>query len=329
MKYTFAVLLLPVLIGTYSFCQIPNFQHVVIIVQENRTPDNLFQGLCGANRALCPTPYNLQNFGINSQGQKIPLVPVTLGTSYDLGHTHGDFVAMCDLDPATNQCKMDAADKVTCSPSQSCPPNPQFQYVQNSDVGPYLTLAQQYGWANYMFQTNQGPSAPAHQYIFAGTSARNESDDMNATFVAENPSGLGCLVPLNAPYHLISPQTAPREITFTNNALGAVCFSHPTMASLLDEYNLTWKYYSAGSNSIWTAPNWIRDICLPDSTFTTCTGSEWNNNVDLVPKNVLTDIAACKLANVTWVTPTGQNSDHAGGNHTAGPHLRGRGEPCL
>jgi phospholipase C len=318
-KCTFAVLLLLVLIGTCSFCQIPNFQHVVIIFQENRTPDNLFQGLCGANRALCPTPYNLQNFGINSQGQKIPLVPVTLGTSYDLGHTHHDFMVMCDLDPATNQCKMDGADKITCWPSLSCPPNPQFQYVQSSDVGPYLALAQQYGWANYMFQTNQGPSAPAHQFIFAGTSARTESDDMNATFVAENPGGLGCLSHLNATYELISPQTAPREIPFTNNPLGTVCFSHPTMASLLDEHNLTWKYYSAGSNSIWTAPNWIRDICLPDSTFTTCTGGEWNNNVDLVPKDVLTDIAACKLANVTWVTPTGQNSDHAGGNQTGGP----------
>jgi phospholipase C len=91
------------------------------------------------------------------------------------------------------------------------------------------------------------------------------------------------------------------------------------MASLLDEYNLTWKYYSAGSNAIWTAPIWIQDICLPDSTFTACTGSEWMNNVDLVPKDVLSDIADCKLANVTWVTPSGQNSDHPGSNQTGGP----------
>ena len=26
--------------------QIPNFRHIVVMVQENRTPDNLFQGLC-------------------------------------------------------------------------------------------------------------------------------------------------------------------------------------------------------------------------------------------------------------------------------------------
>ena len=28
---------------------VPTIQHVVIIFQENRTPDNLFQGLCSAN----------------------------------------------------------------------------------------------------------------------------------------------------------------------------------------------------------------------------------------------------------------------------------------
>ena len=28
--------------------QLSNFKHVVVIVQENRTPDNLFQGLCSA-----------------------------------------------------------------------------------------------------------------------------------------------------------------------------------------------------------------------------------------------------------------------------------------
>ena len=39
--------LLLVWFGTVAaHAQISNFQHVVVIVQENRTPDNLFQGLC-------------------------------------------------------------------------------------------------------------------------------------------------------------------------------------------------------------------------------------------------------------------------------------------
>jgi phospholipase C len=214
---------------------------------------------------------------------------------------------------------MDGANKTGCHPAANCPSNAQFQFVKTSDVAPYVMLAQQYGWANFMFQTNQGPSAPAHQFIFAGTSAPTENDDLNATFVAENPSGLGCLAPLNAAYKLISPQTAPNEFNLLNNPLGTVCFSHPTMASLLDSNNRTWKYYTPLAGSIWTAPNWIRDICVPNSDYTQCTGTEWKNNVDLSPTDVLTDIAHCKLANVSWVIPTGQNSDHPGGNHNSGP----------
>src|SRR5215467_2229841 len=43
---------------------IPTFQHVVVIVQENRTPDNLFQGLCTTPTICSTTPttsqYNIQ-----------------------------------------------------------------------------------------------------------------------------------------------------------------------------------------------------------------------------------------------------------------------------
>src|SRR5712692_6353349 len=71
--------------------------------------------------------------------------------------------------------------------------------------------------------------------------------------------------------------------------------------------------------SIWTAPNSIHEICLPDPGFTTCTGPEWTNNVDLTPSDVLTDIGNCQLRDVTWVIPTGQNSDHARSNNGGGP----------
>ena len=38
-------------------------------------------------------------------------------------------------------------------------------------LDPYFQLAEQYGFANYMFQTNQGPSYSAHQFLFSGTAA--------------------------------------------------------------------------------------------------------------------------------------------------------------
>jgi phospholipase C len=41
--------------------------------------------------------------------------------------------------------------------------------------------------------------------------------------------------------------------------------------------------------------------------------------VDLTPADVLKDIAACNLRSVSWVIPSGQNSDHARGNDGGGP----------
>src|ERR1700739_1618104 len=132
--------------------------HIVVIFQENRTPDNLFHDSGFMTRGA-----DIATTGLNSLGQTITLMPTPLGVPYDLNHSHPAFVAMYDGG------KMDGADKVTVSCSTSatnCPPaNPQFLYVQNSDVGPYFQLAEQYTFGDRMFQTNQGPSFPAHQFI--------------------------------------------------------------------------------------------------------------------------------------------------------------------
>jgi len=316
-----AAFLLLVLAGTThpaSAAPIPSFQHVVLVVQENRTPDNLFQGLCGANRVLCPTPYDLQDFGIDSKGNQVPLALNSLGGPYDPGHGHHAFVQMCNLDPTTNQCRMNGLPSTSCSLGKCS-----FDYIDPTEAAPYVSLAQQYGWANFMFQTNQGPSAPAHQFLFAGTSAPDSADDKSAIFVAENPPAPagGCLARLNAVYKVISPATAPKESSILNSPLGTFCFSHQTMATLLDSHipPLTWKYYNPGAGSIWTAPNWIQEICQPDSGYTKCTGPEWSANLDMNPAHVLSDITACSLADVVWVIPTGQNSDHAGKGNTGGP----------
>ena len=68
--------------------------------------------------------------------------------------------------------KMDGANFVQCIPNggASCPINPEFEYVDPADVIPYFYLAVNYGFANRMFQSNQGPSLPAHQFIIGATS---------------------------------------------------------------------------------------------------------------------------------------------------------------
>lgn len=58
-----------------------------------------------------------------------------------------------------------------------------FHYVDPAEVQPYFEMAEQYTFADRMFQTHQGPSFPAHQFIIAGTSAPTATSDL---FAAEN-----------------------------------------------------------------------------------------------------------------------------------------------
>ena len=71
-------------------------KHVIVIFQENRTPDNLFQGLCTANGGVpgCNASGaggNLRHRStyVDADGQTVPLTPVGLATNFDLDHSHG------------------------------------------------------------------------------------------------------------------------------------------------------------------------------------------------------------------------------------------------
>jgi hypothetical protein len=324
MRFLSALLLLVGLSSSAAPAQIAQFKHVVVIVQENRTPDNLFQGLCAAPYGACAVPpsslapYDIQTSNWANGTGTIQPSPVALASAYDLGHSHESFNEMCDfVSGSTPKCLMDGAAGVVCGPKKSlCPPDPQFKFVDNSTgiLNPYLALATQYGWANYMFQTNQGPSFPAHQFIFGGTSAPSPSDDANGIFAAENvsPDGssAGCLAPPTTLVNLVSPNPAPPPYGIETSKIYP-CFEHQTMADLVPD----WKYYSAAPNSIWEAPNAINHICLPSEG--TCTG--WGAHVVINPSRVLADISRCNFHDLTWITPTAANSDHAELNDGGGP----------
>ncbi len=269
-------------------------KHIVVIVQENRTPDNLFHGLPGADIAIT---------GVNSKGEIITLQPTNLSIGWDLGHHHADFEAMYDGG------KMDGADKIgvgcTGTPA-GCPPNPQFQYVDPAQLQPYFQLAEKYTFGDRMFQSNQGPSMPAHQYLISGTSAPSVGGAYGAFFEAENPmpaGDTGCnLSPAGQTVALIDPSGI--ESVFVRP-----CFEHPTLNDSLDKANISWRYYAPSAGSIWTGPNAIQHLA---------TGPDWAK-VIIPETTVLTDIASGNLAQVVWVTPDGTESDHALLNNGTGP----------
>jgi len=282
--------------STTTTTQIPvvKFQHVVVIVQENRTPDNLFH-----DPVLMARGADIASSGLNSSGATVPLTSSPLAINYDLSHVHSSFVAMYDGG------KMDAADKIPAYCNLNpCPPNPQYMYVQASDAGPYFQMAEQYTFGDRMFQTNQGPSFPAHQFILSGTSAPTATSNL---FAAENPAGgAGCAAAANSLVAIIDPGGKESSQMYP-------CFEHPTLSDELDAKGISWRYYAPNASSIWTAPNAIQHMCQAQTQNgqLACTGTTWSNVV-IPPSQVLTDIANNQLPTVSWVIPAGQNSDHPG-----------------
>jgi phospholipase C len=348
----------------------PKFKHVIVVFQENRTPDNLFQGLLSWP-GIDPKKYDIQPSGMvagtckNPQASSINggswdpttcsitggtedkrcLEPQPLAGGYDPSHRHCAFLTMYDKG------KMDGAGfvKDNCHKAKDCTNGGageflSYKFVPNIQhrLDPYLEIAAEYGWANRMFQTNQGPSFPAHQYLFGGTSAQNSEDDKKAVFIAENPGGImiarhaypGCLSPPQESNQVISPQPAgeqcpagctcysngSKECKITQDTEHNLCFDHPTLATLLDQHQLGWKYYAPSQGSIWNAPHSIKDVCRPDYTTGKCTGADYKN-VDFDLSHVVQDIndSSCKLAAVSWVIPDGQCSDHAASSRGGGP----------
>ncbi len=194
---------LATLTATPAFAQV-TFQHIIIVVQENRSVDNLF----GDPNTTLPAGVNLSPVGYfngNGNGNNpISLTPAAMTADFNPDHSNKSFVDTCNLQ--TNGACLINGDptQVNCGGGSDCCTG-QYQndsyckingqwdylwikYVDNStnQIQPYFDLANTYGFANYFFQTNEGPSFPAHQFLFGGTSAPSASSPL---FSAENPVG--------------------------------------------------------------------------------------------------------------------------------------------
>jgi phospholipase C len=274
----------------------PKISHIVIIVQENRTPDDLFNGLPGANTARS---------GLNSKGEVVPLKPISLTAPYDLSHTHQSFVTeynagqMNGFNNASSTCRS----VTVCIPQEVRA----YGYVPRSEVQPYFAMAEQYAFADDMFQTNEGPSFPAHQYIVSGTSAIANGSPLRAAENPIRPNGIdtgGCDSPSGSLVTLIDASGNEGQSIFP-------CFSRISMMELLDRKSLTWRYYQAQPGAgLWNAPDALVGIRAR---------AGYAHNVVTPPARVLTDIATGKLADVVWVTPTALASDHALATNGSGP----------
>jgi hypothetical protein len=319
----------------FSFPNTP-VQHIIVVIQENRSPDNLFL----ADQNLVRKGAHLVSSG-SCFGTKVTLTPWQLDACFNPSHAHkGGWVPTYDGGKMDGACSIPAGLIAGCG-VPACPNSkyatcPEYTYVANTlfdgvhgILDPYFQLAEQYGFANYMFQTNQGPSFPAHQFLFAGTSAPVAyPTQFYDWFAAENLalSGdvNGCIAAKGNYVREVGPSGTESKGFTPPTPAGAIqgypCYEHRTMSDLLTANGITWKYYSSGFSSLWTAPNAIDHICQSSGVGGACEGPSFKNGE--VVKNdaqILADLglnaastADCQLPQVSWVTPDGSWSDHPG-----------------
>lgn len=252
-----------------------HIKHVVIVIQENRSFDNFFKDFPGADTV---------DAGMSTDGP-VPLHPIDLDLPVDVDHQHKAFLQEYD------EGKMDGWLQVDTLPRQD--PKFPYAYVPRSQIEPYWDMASEYTLADRMFQSNTGPSFPAHLYLIAGQSA----------FTANNPNhqetthfAWGCDSPLNATVSVIRPDGTEGPGPYP-------CLNFPTLADIALPLGITWRYYAPGLDdlgNIWSAFDAIRHIRY---------SSYWGNVISPETR-VLRDARRGDLPNITWVAPNAQNSDH-------------------
>ena len=259
-------------------------KYVIVMVQENRTVDNLFQTQPGVDT---------QSFGIDSHGNQIPLQQQDLGGTYSCSHSYPSFVKEVTV----------GFDAVKCG---LAPPDEAFSYVRPSEIKPYTALATQYAIADEVLQSNEGPSFPAHIYLIAATSGQpgshwNVAEDDNQL----NHIPSGCNAPPTQKVLQLDMTT-----TFPSKEGNKIfpCLTTPTIFDELDAAHITWKYYTPNANFIWSTPYAIQSLYQNDKA-----------DVVVPEKTVLTDIQGGTLSQVSYVIPSYGNSDHPGIGNNGGP----------
>lgn len=259
-------------------------KHVVFVVQENRTFDNIFGGPNGFPGADT----------VASGRTKTGIVPLTKIRLEDmpvtgiLDNSHRQHVKAFDGGA------LDDFDQPGSLPATS--------YVDRAETGPYWDMAAKYTLADRMFGSNSGPTYVAHQYLIAGQSGGIVDVDnaASASYLVSWSCSAGA-----------SLITSVLDNTGAEHANGPqTCMDYATLADRMAEGGYEWRYYTGstwvGGGDPFSAINRFRDgrdsahVFAPETRF-------------------LDDIKVSLPIGVTWVRSGVFNSDHPGYGGGLGP----------
>jgi phospholipase C len=259
--------------------------HVIYIVQENRSFDNLFQGYPGADTVAS---------GKDSFGKTIELKPVSLAAYYIIDHSARAMFTACNGTaklPGTH-CRMNGFNLEDAANGPKRIAHPMYVYVPHNESKPYFDMAREWVLADKMFQSQLDESFVAHQYVIAAQ-AESSVDLPLAQWGCEGGSGdaVATITPDRKPGGYIRP-----------------CYDYQTLADELNRAGLSWRFYagtygfrSNGDGGEWSAYQAVRHIYY---------SRYWRRNVITPNWKFITDVRAGKLASFTWITPVCDASDH-------------------
>ena len=259
--------------------------HIVFLIKENRTYDNMFGAYDTHNGSATCTLSNGQVVAMQRAPDRYPR---------DIGHSSSNAQLAADdgkmdrfdlIGLATPTTADARGDLLTCS---------QFT---SADIPNYYSYAQHFALGAMMFSSLIGPSFPNHLVTIAADSHG----------VINNP-----VDPLHPLTHSWGCDAADTEddveqvqVIQSNGTISNQfpCFTtFITMADTLDNAGVTWKYYAppiSDPGYIWSTFDAISHVRH---------GPDWNNVVNT--SNFITDVQNNQLPSVSWVVTPYWQSEH-------------------
>ncbi|HET7171661.1 MAG TPA: alkaline phosphatase family protein [Gaiellales bacterium] len=248
-------------------------KHVVYLIKENRTYDNLYGGFPGGDGA---------RVGRTAEGKTVTLRRLP-DKQTDLQHSY--FAAHHDI----NGGKMDGFS--TLRDKNGNVTDLAFTTAMPGQLPAYWGWAEHYELGDRMFSSAASSSMPNHLYAIASQSAGviDGPNFRTTRWGCDDPEGI----------------TAP-AIRNGREVRVRPCFNIPTAVSQLEKKHVAWSYYGARGGELgygWIAVDQIKYIRDTDL---------WNKHVFPVEWFVH-DVSQGYLAPVTWIVPPFNLSDHPGG----------------
>jgi phospholipase C len=289
-------------------------QHVVIMIQENRSFDDFFSTFPNANGTTygCMEPSSGSGSGLRRQPPRptsgsyncpsgdTAIVLKEGGLSTDsLGHEYFSFKKEYDNG------RMDgfpfvkrALRKGVTEPAGTYP----YRYVNPQFIKPYWDLASNWVLADNAYSTQGSSSFTAHQDFIAG----DTPVDGDEVIDFPTPSSWGCNAKSGTVTSLITPGG-----DYKRDKGPFPCFTYETIRDLLDAQGLSWLYFTNTSGGgVWDAFDAIKAVYK---------GPEWSTNIIRPETEIFDYISDNELPAVSYVIPDATTSDHPGPHRDKGP----------